>query len=98
MSDLVIDYDTLHEASTSFKGISDEFNNLGQTESDLGGVWGSGDIKHAMGDFAGNWDYHRKKIQSAMDDLGKLLEKAETGFRELDTKLKKELSSDGGKH
>ena len=88
MADLIIDYDTLHEASASFQKIYDEFDPIGRTEGDLGGIWGSGDIKHAMDDFAGNWDYHRHKIMSAMQDLAKKMNDAATGFQEGDKKLK----------
>ena len=93
MSDLSIDLATLTSASGSIQGIYNEFDGIGRAEGDLGPYWGSGDIKHAMDDFADNWDYHRHKIMSAMKTLGKNLSDAVTGFQQADQKLKDALTN-----
>ena len=92
MSDLVIDYQLLQDCSASLTAIHQEFDGVGGHEKDLTGIWGSSDIAHAMDDFAGNWDYHRKKILGSIESLGTMVDTTVKAFQDADKQLKDALT------
>ena len=51
----------------------------------------SGDIVGAMGSFSGNWDYHRDKLVSSMQALGKMISESSKQFHGTDNQLASSL-------
>lgn len=92
MSDLIIDYRLLHDCSASLTAIRQELDGIGRHEKDLTGIWGSVDIAHAMNDFAGNWDYHRKKILGSIVALGTMVDTTAKAFQDADKQLRDALT------
>ena len=46
-----------------------------------------------MDSFAGNWDYHRKKLVSSMQALGTMISQTKQAFTQTDTKLQSSLTA-----
>ncbi len=92
MSDLKVDYNLLEQSEKSLSSLVSEFQNIKAQEGSYDGAMGSGDIASAMDSFAGNWDYHRKKLVSAIADLGKMVSETLQGFQKVDTELQTDLT------
>lgn len=94
MADLKVNYQLLDSIHSTMSQLVSEFDDIDSSSgySSYDGALGSGDIADAMGDFTGNWDYHRKKIISSMKDLDELVTESVKHFRETDTKLKNALT------
>jgi hypothetical protein len=90
MVDLRISYPDLESTRAAMGSLVSEFENLQTTQSGYDAALGSGDIAAAMGNFAGNWDYHRKVLMNKMRNLDKLVSQALTQFKETDTRLARE--------
>ena len=87
MSDLRVSYDKLEESQKNLQTINRELDDVAEHQKDVKGSLGSGDIAHAMDDFANNWEYHRRKIQEKVKSLQELTDKTLEAFRNLDQKL-----------
>ena len=46
-----------------------------------------------MDSFAGNWDYHRKKLVGSMQALGTMISQTKQAFTQTDTKLQTTLTT-----
>jgi hypothetical protein len=97
MADLKVSYDWLSQTTSNLKAIQNELKNTGDHQSEIKGALGSGDIAHAMDDFANNWDNHRRKILDKVQALGEMSEKTMQAFTEVDDKLKKGVEGHGKK-
>jgi len=93
MTDLKVDYTLLDQSETSLSGLVSDFQNIKAQESSYDGALGSGDIAGAMDSFAGNWDYHRKKLVSSMQALGTMINQTKQAFTQTDTKLQTSLTA-----
>jgi hypothetical protein len=94
MEDLKVSYGKLEESAKNLKTVQSELQNIGGHQSDIKGALGSGDIAHAMDDFANNWDYHRNKLLDKVTGLLEATKKTVEAFGDVDSKLTKSLSSD----
>jgi len=92
MADLVVDYNLLGQTESSLNGLTREFTDIKAQEHAYFGDWGSGDIASAMDDFAGNWDYHRKKLLGSMQSLATMVKQCQSGFCKADTTLASDIS------
>jgi hypothetical protein len=92
MADLVVDYGLLDQAESSLRRLVSEFANIKTQELAYAGAWGSGDIAAAMDGFAGNWDYHRKKLEASMESLGTMVSQCQADFRKVDKGLANDLA------
>jgi hypothetical protein len=90
-ADLKVDYQLLDSTERSLGRLTSEFENIKAQESGYDGAMGSGDIAGAMNNFAGNWDYHRKKLVGSMQALGKMVTETRKQFQDTDSKLKASL-------
>jgi uncharacterized protein with von Willebrand factor type A (vWA) domain len=97
MADLKVSYDRLEESSRNLKAINHELDTTGDHQSDISGSLGSGDMAHAMSDFANNWDYHRHKLQDKIKAMGEMSEQVMQKFTEVDHKLAAGFHHDGRK-
>ncbi|MBV9025322.1 MAG: hypothetical protein JO362_16365 [Streptomycetaceae bacterium] len=97
MSDLKVSYDRLEESSKNLKRIQYELEHTGDHQRDIRGILGSGDIAHAMDDFANNWDYHRHKLLDQAKAMQEATEKTVEAFGDLETKLSSDLKGSGKK-
>jgi hypothetical protein len=93
MADLVVDYRLLDRTESALRGLVSEFANIRTQEHAYLGAWGSADIAAAMDDFAGNWEYHRKKLQASMEALGTMVGQCRAGFAKADAGLAGDLTS-----
>ncbi len=87
MADLKVSYDKLEESNRNLKAINHELDTTGDHQKDISGELGSGDMAHAMHDFADNWTYHRNKLQEKIKALAEMSEKTMQHFRQVDHKL-----------
>lgn len=94
MSDLKVSYDKLEQSQKNLKAIKTELEDTVDHQKEVKGSLGSGDIAHAMSDFADNWEYHRRKIVDKVTSLTDLTEKTLEAFRDLDNKLGKGAEGD----
>jgi hypothetical protein len=94
MSNLKVDYQLLESIHSTIGGLVSEFDNMNSSSgySSYDGSLGSGDIAGAMGDFTGNWNYHRKQIVGSMNNLDQLVTQSIKHFQETDKSLKNELT------
>ncbi len=92
MADLKVDYQLLDSTEKSLSNLVAEFQNIKAQEQAYDGAMGSGDIVGALGSFAGNWDYHRKKLIGSMQALGKMVSETKVQFRKTDDGLKASLT------
>jgi hypothetical protein len=90
--DLCVDYSLLEEASKSLSSLISEFDNIKAQEGAYDGALGSGNIASAMDSFAGNWDYHRRKLTENMQAVGELIDNTMKSFQQADQKLKDSLT------
>jgi gas vesicle protein len=97
MADLKVSYDWLSQTASNLKAIENELKNTGDRQSEIKGALGSGDIAHAMDDFANNWDNHRRKILDKVQALGEMSEKTMEAFTDVDNKLKNGVEGHGKK-
>lgn len=97
MTDLKVSYDKLEESSKNLQAVQRELEHTGDHQKDIKGSLGSGDIAHAMDDFANNWDYHRHKLLDQVKKMTELSEKTMEAFRDLDHKLAAGAEGDGKK-
>lgn len=95
MTDLKVSYDTLEESSRHLTAIQHELDDIKHHQSDIADALGSGDMAHAMHDFAGNWDYHRHKLLDKIQAMGEMTEKTLEAFKDVDKKLKDGLTAHG---
>jgi predicted methyltransferase MtxX (methanogen marker protein 4) len=93
MTDLKVDYTLLDQSETSLSSLVSDFQNIKAQESSYDGALGSGDIASAMDSFAGNWDYHRKKLVGSMQALGTMISQTKQAFTQTDTKLQTTLTA-----
>lgn len=87
MSDLKVDYELLSSTEKTLASLVGDFQNLESSTGDYDSALGSPDVQSAMGNFAGNWDYHRKQIVTSMQTLGKMVAAAKTHFQNRDASL-----------
>ncbi|SCE44692.1 hypothetical protein GA0115240_16314 [Streptomyces sp. DvalAA-14] len=95
MTDLKVSYDRLEESSRNLQAIQRELEDTGHHQSDIAGALGSGDMAHAMHDFASNWDYHRHKLLDKIQAMGEMAEKTMEAFKDVDEKLRNGLTDAG---
>jgi hypothetical protein len=92
VADLVVDYSLLGRSEASLRALISEFSNVQTQENAYAGAWGSDDIAAAMGDFASNWDYHRKQLLASMESLSAMVSQSRAGFAKADTSLAGDLT------
>jgi hypothetical protein len=92
VADLKVDYQLLDTTERSLSNLVSEFTNIQAQEQAYDGAMGSGDIAGALGNFASNWDYHRKKLIGSMQALGGMVAETKKQFQQTDQKLKASLT------
>ncbi|HLH59622.1 MAG TPA: hypothetical protein VKV33_10780 [Streptosporangiaceae bacterium] len=92
MADLRVDYELLDSTERTLTSLTSEFQNIKAQEGSYDGAMGSGDIAGAMDSFAGNWDYHRKKLVGSMQALGQMVSQTKQAFQKTDTGLAHDLT------
>jgi uncharacterized protein YukE len=96
--DLKVNYDLLQACEANLQFVDDQFKGLHTQVHDLesGSGWGSSQIQDAMGQFSDNWNYHRGKLESAIETLLTMLKQTKDTFMAADEKLAKQLYQDMG--
>ncbi|WP_329134809.1 hypothetical protein OG552_19955 [Streptomyces sp. NBC_01476] len=92
MTDLKVSYDHLEDSARNLKAIQRELDDTKHHQADIADELGSGDMIHAMHDFAANWDYHRHKLLEKIQAMGEMTEKTLDAFKDVDEKLKNGLT------
>jgi hypothetical protein len=87
MPDLQVNDDVLADSERRLGKLKSEFENLEHQKDDLHGVWGSGEITDAMGEFFDNWSHYRKKLLSSIEDVGGMVTTTRKTFANTDNKL-----------
>jgi uncharacterized protein YukE len=96
--DLKVDYDLLQACEANLQFVDDQFKGLHTQVHDLdsGSGWGASQIQDAMGQFSDNWNYHRGKLESAIEALLTMLKQTKDTFMQADEQLAKQLYQDAG--
>jgi hypothetical protein len=97
MADLKVSYDKLEQSAKNLDAVKGELDDTSAHQADIKGILGSGDVAHAMDDFANNWSYHRDTLKSKVEELGEMCEEAYTQFSGGDSKLGSDLKGSGKK-
>ncbi len=97
MADLKVSYDRLEESCRNLAAIKHELDTTGDHQSDISGELGSGDMAHAMKDFADNWDYHRHKLLDKIQAMHEMSDQVMEKFTDVDRKLASGFHDDGKK-
>ena len=92
--DLCVSFDALEDSERDLKTIKSEFENCSKHTDELRAVWGSGEVADAMGEFVGNWDYHRKDVLDSIQAVGDMVSGTLQTFRETDQKLADQCKGD----
>ncbi|MGH3166374.1 MAG: hypothetical protein ACRDN0_10835 [Trebonia sp.] len=92
MADLKVDYQLLDSIERNLSNLVSQFEHIETQTASYDGALGSGDIAGAMGNFSGNWDYHRKQMVSSMQALGQMVSSTKQHFQDTDTKLASSLT------
>jgi hypothetical protein len=93
MADLAVDYNLLDRTESTLSGLRSEFSNIQAQQHAYFSAWGADAIASAMDDFAGNWDYHRKKLLDSMESLGEMVGQCKSSFTKTDTDLSNALTT-----
>jgi hypothetical protein len=92
---LRVDYTLLEASHKSLTSLASEFGTLQASTSGYDAAMGSGAIAGAMGNFAGNWSYHRDKLVANMHKLDEMITESVKQFMNTDHRLAREFQ--GGK-
>lgn len=92
MADLKVDYQLLDSIERNLSNLVSQFENIEAQTGSYDSAFGSSDISGAMGNFAGNWDSHRKQIVSSMKSLGQMVSATKKHFQDADDKLAASLT------
>jgi hypothetical protein len=93
VTDLRISYPDLESTKSTLNSLVNEFQNIQTRQSGYDWAMGSGDVAGAMDNFAGNWDYHRKKLLGKMQNLDSMVSAALTEFQKTDHDLAKQQTN-----
>jgi hypothetical protein len=98
---LVVDYKLLESSKTNLRDIKKALKGIDKHRADIQDIWGHDCITGKMDQFVSNWDNYRRELLENVEDLGKQVETALTGFEKLDLDLKnaseKKRGKNGGK-
>lgn len=83
-ADLRISYQELASTKTTMNSLVNEFENIQTDQSQYDSAMGSGQVSGALGNFAGNWSYHRKQLLGKMQNLDSMVSEALTQFPKTD--------------
>jgi hypothetical protein len=89
---LRINYSDLNWTNNTLLGMTNEFSNIQAQESEYDWAYGSANIAGAMGNFAGNWTYHRKQLMGSMSSLQSMVAEALQAFPKTDQQLTSQLT------
>jgi uncharacterized protein YukE len=93
MADLAVDYNLLDQTESTLSRLRSEFGDIQAQQRAYFSTWGSDAIASVMDDFAGNWDYHRKKLLDSMESLGEMVSQCKSSFAKADTDLSNALTT-----
>lgn len=94
MADLKVDYYRLEDSEKVLTDLKGEFDHIDSNVSDSTSVWSHDQVKDAMGEFAGNMDYNRKKLSQKIQDCGEKISTTLETFRDADQKLADQLDEE----
>ncbi|KHL10484.1 hypothetical protein CLV56_1860 [Mumia flava] len=94
MADLKVDYYRLEDSERVMSQLKSEFDGIEDDVSDSTSVWSHPKVRDAMGDFAGNMDYNRKKLSQKLQDCGEKVSNTLETFRGADAELAKQLDEE----
>jgi len=95
VTDLKVSFERLEESTRNLKSIQRELENTGDQQDDVKDSLGSGDMAHAMHDFAHNWTYHRHKLLDKIQAMGEMAETTMATFKDVDKKLAQGIEAGG---
>jgi hypothetical protein len=92
MVNLRVDYRLLESTDATLTSLADEFGSIEAVQADLDGAMGSPAVASAMGNFAGNWTFHRERLIGSMQSLAQMARESVQRFRSADDTLKSDLA------
>lgn len=87
MGDLQVDYYQLKNGSKVAGDLKAEFDGIEDNVSGSLDVWSHDAVRDALGDFAGNMDYNRKKLSQKLEDCKGKMDATLQAFRDADQEL-----------
>jgi hypothetical protein len=84
---LSVDLTLLDDTSTALGQLKQEFSGAGATVSGARESLGARELVDALGDFADNWDRHRKVLTESIDAIREMAATARDSYTKADTEL-----------
>jgi hypothetical protein len=93
---LRVDLTLLDDTTAALGLLQQEFSSAGATVSGAREALGAHELVGALGDFAGNWDRHRKALLESIDAIRTMAATARDSYTEADAKLADGISRPPG--
>jgi hypothetical protein len=95
VSDLIVDYQVLEQSEQLLVRLHQQVSAGTRASVAEDSDWGFGGVVSAMGEFYGDWSYHRQQILGRMETLHTMTRQSRQAFQGSDDKLASELASVG---
>jgi hypothetical protein len=84
---LRVDFATLENLQHSLALLAGSFERMHEQREELDHIWGTREMRHAMGEFADNWTTHRDKLSKKIEELTDYCEGTLRTFHEVDVAI-----------
>jgi hypothetical protein len=95
VSDLIVDYRVLEQSEQLLARLHQQVSAGTRASVAEDSDWGFGGVVSAMGEFYGDWSYHRQQILGRMETLHTMTRQSRQAFQGADDKLASELANVG---
>jgi hypothetical protein len=95
VSDLIVDYQVLEQSEQLLVRLHQQVSTGTRASVAEDSDWGFGGVMSAMGEFYGDWSYHRQQILGRMETLHTMTRQSRQAFQGADDKLASELANVG---
>jgi hypothetical protein len=92
---LRVDFTTLENLHHSLALLAGSFERMHEQREELDHIWGTHEMRHAMGSFADNWVTHRDKLSKKIEELAEYCEDSLQTFQDADIGLSSGPPADG---
>lgn len=86
-SRLVVDLGLLERSGSELMALKTELEAQPDVVDDARDAVGHGGLSDALGDFGGNWNYHRRKLVGALDAVAQMATQSAEVYRDTDQQL-----------
>lgn len=84
---LVVDLELLERTAREVDALRAELEAQPDIVDEVRDAVGNEDLSDALGDFAGNWSYHRRKLTGSLDTVARMSSDSAEVYRATDARL-----------